>query len=507
MLDGRFFFSSLGGDIPVSTVKPWVIAACCLLAAGVLQADDGSGRPPRTPPGVPPQTAATGQLSPADARELAAWARTQSAGQGPLSQDALELEAWARAQDQQQAEKTQRDSPFMYAARQTSRQEPVRGPALGGPGLAPAGQPMRLMTANQPQELPSPDGNKQLQDAEANKDPQAAEPIQSPEDFDAADDRNMLCGNVCGTCCNWCSSGLVMGVESTFLAPYGEAGQAVVLTDLTNGNEYNGSSGQGIGQGIRTWLGMQHCNGFGYRIRYWHFADDEINNEKNLNEPSFIEAFSLQADTFDIEMTQQFCLSNWKLDTSFGGRYARLVRSSSVTGYGTLGNVDLLGFANGSSELEGSGFTFSIAGRKPIACHCGWNWFWSLRGSMLWADTSACVLSETNAAFNSPGGAAQANSRTKSNASSDSQQDVFISEAMLGIQYEKCLPCSPAMCFFRVAVEAQHWGTGDVNASSNSFAFLAGGLPPFGGQAESYGSAGDSSLDLIGLTIGCGLTY
>jgi hypothetical protein len=315
-----------------------------------------------------------------------------------------------------------------------------------------------------------------------------------------------------GACHACCKAGLVGGVEAVFLAPIGEPDQEVIMTDLVTDEVYEGEAHPGFGLGFRTWLGLQR-KGWGFRAQYFHFGDGEIDPEPGVpmdKEPAFEEAFHLRADALDIELTQAFCFGCWKIDTSFGGRYARLERNGTVVGYGTVGNgVNLYGLAMGANELEGPGFTFSIGGRKALeSCWlpCGWHAFWRYRGSLLWADTSASVLTEANAVTKDPIGAA--NSRDRAFACEDTE-NLYISELSLGIEYQRCLRCCPATFFFRTAFEYQHWVTGDVVARSNSFAFLQGSIndQPFGGRVDALAYAHDGDLDLIGFMIGTGLTY
>jgi len=296
-----------------------------------------------------------------------------------------------------------------------------------------------------------------------------------------------------------------------FLAPLGEPAQEVVLTDLTTQEVLSGSSHPGFGSGIRTWLGLQR-NGWGFRVQYSHFGNDEIDPDPCVpinGEPAFEQAFYLQAYAVDIELTQGLCFGQWRIDSSFGARYARVERNSMVVGYGTLGNdVNLYGFAMGANQLEGPGFTFSVGGRKPLHwcwLPCGFSAYWMYRGSLLWADSSASVLTEATAITKDPVGVA--NSRDKAFACQEGSENMYISEVQLGIQYERCLQCCPAVFFFRTGLEYQHWVTGDVVAQSNSFAFLQGDPSEFGGRVDAFSRAHDGELDLIGFMLGAGLTY
>ncbi len=318
-----------------------------------------------------------------------------------------------------------------------------------------------------------------------------------------------LWGEIEDGCYDVCQAGLVFGVEATFLAPTGEPNQKVVLTDLVTGQAYSGSPRPSLGAGIRTWVGLQR-NGWGFRFQHWHFGNEELYPNPAVpigGQPAFNEAFFLRIDTIDIELTQGLpCFLGWKMDSSFGGRYAKLERNLTVVGYGTVDNdVDLYGLAMGANDMEGSGITFSLQGRRPIGCDGGWHTFWRYRGSLLWSDSTASALTEANAVTEDPVGSA--NSRDQAFAHRDNTENVFISEIQLGVQYERCLNCLPAILFFRAAFEYQHWNTGSVSARSNSFAYLQGGPPAFGGRVDARSNAHDGDLDLVGFTFATGLTY
>ena len=204
-------------------------------------------------------------------------------------------------------------------------------------------------------------------------------------------------GDYCEDCCE---AGCIAGVEGTFLAPINEPGQSVGLTDLKHHESFSGTVFAGFGGGVRAWLGLHRC-GWGYRVTYWHFGDREISDQPTIpkdGKSAFAKSFLLDADTLDIEITQSgFCVGNWELETSFGGRYARLHRKATALGFATLGGVDLTSLAMGTNELEGAGFTFSIGGKRQLGCDSGWHCFWNYRGSLLWADTKALALTEASA--------------------------------------------------------------------------------------------------------------
>jgi hypothetical protein len=297
-------------------------------------------------------------------------------------------------------------------------------------------------------------------------------------------------------------------VEGTFLVPIDEPTQCVVLTDLIKDRQWSGDPHGSLGAGVRTWIGLQRC-GWGFRVRYWHFGNDNVEPEPEVPvwaQPTIHESYHLEANTLDFELTQRFCLHCWQIDTSFGARYADLNRFSQVLGTGQLGNgVDVYGLAWGANQVEGTGFTASIGSRRPFdPCSC-WSFFWNFRGSVLWADSTVSAFTDAAAFTHTPIGVA--NSRNHASAIGDDSDTIFIADTQLGVEYRICLCRCPGQLAFRAGVEFQHWDTGDLYAQSESYAFLKGDPPPFGGEAFAAADAHDGDLDLIGFFLGAEWTY
>ncbi len=318
-------------------------------------------------------------------------------------------------------------------------------------------------------------------------------------------------------CCNTCvSCGLYAGAESTNFWAFNEPEQTVTFTNLLNNQTFTGTSDPGLGTGIRTWVGLQRC-GWGIRATYWHFENDTVNVEPtsvvNFTAPEFTqfnEIYHLNMDVLDLEFTQSIDCNCWTVNSSIGARYADIEREAKVVGVGRLGNtVDLLGLAVGGNEIEGTGLTFSIGASRPLYHRCGWNFFWSYRGSVLYTDYSASSLTHAQS-FQALGAApTNAFARNVAYAAANNDEAIYVSEARVGLQYERQLCCIPALFFCNVAIEYQHWDTGDAFAQTGSFAQSVGngGLGPFGARVDANSIAHDGDLDLIGFTIGSGFTY
>jgi hypothetical protein len=331
------------------------------------------------------------------------------------------------------------------------------------------------------------------------------EPVAAPVVTEAACDTGACCEKpFCGPVRNCCNLGLEVGVEGVFLAPIGEPEQSVYLTDLGSNSSVFGESTPGLGAGIRTWIELQK-NDRGLRARYLYFGNAVALSDPEFvvpADPGFIQSYNLDANTLDLELTQQFCLCEHQLETSFGGRWARLNRSSTVTGFGTVGGTDVQGFAYGANETEGAGFTSSIGGRRAIFCDGGWNFIWGFRGSFIWADSTTAVLTDVTAAQ----GATVARSRDSAFAGTEAE-DLFILDLTLGVEYESCIKCCcrEANLFFRTGFEYQWWDTGSPFAESYSFAGVGG--PGGSGLVEAFSYGHDGDLSLIGFFLGGGIRF
>ncbi len=495
----------------------------------------------------------TAPISLEDARELEAWARQQAEREAILPAAGIDVGtpqagspgAAAAPPAAVTASLPRGSAPFSVLAFQ-----PPPGyypPGFRGPVASPAapGVPSGPVapTPAAPQAMP--------QEGAANG-PASGEAAGQPEEIPgplAADTKPGCaeCGGDClWGCCwrQWCEAGLVGGVELAFLGPLGEPSQAVTQTNLITGESFTGTTEAGLASSVRVWLGVQHAGGFGYRARYGHLGADYINLDPVVpvivdGQTAFREEYYLCGDTVDLELTSRYCLHNWVLDASLGARYARLVRNAMSLGYGELGQVELTGLAVGANQLEGAGFTFSVGGNAPVglwwAKHhagddpskphppfddihsrivscapnllCGWRWFWGVRGSFLWADTAASAFTEANAVVRTPTGTGSSYSRDQAFAAQDQDDNVIIGEVVAGLQWEHCCACLPAVFFFRAGLEYQHWETGDVCATSNSFAYLHDGPNDVGGRVDAVANAHDGDLDLFGFMIGAGVTY
>ncbi len=299
---------------------------------------------------------------------------------------------------------------------------------------------------------------------------------------------------------------LIGGLEATFLWP-----------DFhRNANNYTQVNGAGLAPqtrfasdatsvdhnlliGPRVWLGVQGCR-WGIIARYWNLADTASGVNPPI--PTFNNSQLFATDQFrayyaDLEGVRSFCLGRWSTNASFGVRYASvdLANTISSTVISSLGEMSSASSTN-RQGFDGTGITMGLWGSRQIRpCSC-LNWFYSARASVLWGNSSAYAL--TSALTADTLGAAG----SVDGALAKGVGDLFIGELQYGIQWERQLKCIPSRAFVRFAGEYQYW---DASNSAGAYA-LSGAIAP---RSSAYGLAASGPLlfDLVGFTIGAGLTY
>lgn len=304
-----------------------------------------------------------------------------------------------------------------------------------------------------------------------------------------------------------CGAWLVGGAEATFLWPdfhrsshnftyvegLGIPGQTTYASDVT-------SVDHNMLVGPRVWFGVQGCR-WGLIGRYFNVGDTASNINPAL--PTYSQNQVFAADQFrayyaDIEAIRSFCLGRWATTAGFGVRYASVdlnngLSSTLISQLGELVSASSMS----RSGFDGTGITMGLWGSRQIRPCSAWNWFYSARASILWGSSSAYALTSATT-IDQLGAAANLNGAL---AKSDNA-DLFIGELQYGIQWERQLKCIPSRAFFRFAGEYQYWD----GSSSAQAAALSGAVAP---TSVAYAEAvADSVLfDLVGFTIGAGLTY
>ncbi|HEY4760716.1 MAG TPA: hypothetical protein VIH42_09060 [Thermoguttaceae bacterium] len=309
--------------------------------------------------------------------------------------------------------------------------------------------------------------------------------------------------------CDSCSSGCggrcghwLVGVEAVWLSPIQDNpiaryqildDAAAVLYDF----DPSTSGADGFYLSPRIWLGYQgEC--WGVITRYWRMS--EPGQQTVLGNDQITDGFAynnvFEAETFDLEVTRLFCFGETTNQLSFGARYAQLNQTSSVIASQDIGGDIFSGSSFARYNFGGPGITMGLNGLRPLQNRC-FNLFYSLRGSLLWDDSTLNAV-ETRAALTDGAAASSVNGAI---ASSDG--DLFIGELQVGAQWNFELVRHRADAFLRFAFEYQYWHTNDTGfAEAESFAGLLGGDV---GVATAQSS--NSDVNLVGFNVATGFTW
>ena len=299
---------------------------------------------------------------------------------------------------------------------------------------------------------------------------------------------------------------VVGGIESTFLFPILDSGNAGVLVEddfggfdtLYSTNEVDLDDNMFISP--RIWVGLQHCCGWGVNARLFWLGDSD--SAFTPDTPFFLQSHyassRLQAYTFDAEVTKNWC--NYYGDPrnfAFGFRYANLEASELVEAHAESNGDFAQAMGLTERYFNGPGFTFAYGGAKS-SCNCSSvSYFFNFRGSFLWGTIRNSA--QTTAFVFDPGAAGAANDFSTAVAETD--DITFIGEVQLGVRFEHQLQCCCARAFLSTAVEYQYWHADGGFAVAGSTAFTDDL------EVTSIAVAGDLEMHMIGLTVGTGLIW
>jgi hypothetical protein len=313
----------------------------------------------------------------------------------------------------------------------------------------------------------------------------------------------------------------VAGVEASFLWPDANSDDAVFEfedefgnVDVSHSSHWDGVDTMNLTP--RIWLGVQGC-AWGANVRYWHLracggtADPTLDDDNddwshsNFNwgvapDTGFFSDSQLDAYTVDLELTRRFCIGNCASQASLGVRHGSLQFSDSVTGLSLDDDARHMAFARSDSYSRGTGVVMGLYGRKPLfPCSCV-HWFYNARWSALWGPTSTSA--ETFAAVMVDGSSAG----SVNGASTYVDDTLIIGEIQVGLEWNYALQCLPANAFFRTAVEYQRWDGGPGSSEAGSFASYTD-TSSYTSMTSVATSSASPQLDLVGITIGTGLTW
>lgn len=378
------------------------------------------------------------------------------------------------------------------------------GQAFGGEETEPVFRPplIKQVSAQQtvPAAKPAPEPPQEVPTSRW----ETQEPIQTPEQPTgpvAAGCGQYAVGDLC--CAPGCQ--FIVGIEATFFWPqFSRDFLSTTLTNTLGSQTYvdNASLGSVEGNllvGPRITLGVQgDC--WGLVGRYWNSAANGNNFSPAL--PDAVQSGILLFDQFnvytaDLEVQRRFCWRNWDMFGFGGVRYASVNNDRNLWVNNTFDDDLVQGQSFSSQQFNGAGLTFGVFGLRPLFCDDGaLKAYFSNRYSVLWGNGVAAV--QTQAQALTSGGAFE----SIDGAIAGGDGDMFIFEIGAGLQWETCLCCLPGRAFFRCGFEWQYWdANAGVNVASTSFA--AEGTA----AALSTATADDLLFDLVGFTIGAGLTY
>lgn len=228
----------------------------------------------------------------------------------------------------------------------------------------------------------------------------------------------------------------------------------------------------------------------------------------------------------DIEVTQRHAINDICLESFFGVRFAEYRGADMAVGVGKFAtNLEAHAIAHSFRETEGIGPTFGLSARRHLpwkfgcgmfeSCetkdcgNLGWNWFWTLRGSVLRSRVLSSAFTESQLGIYSPETGVQgiARSSDKSYLDQSSEMNLFSGEFQLGLEYCRPLVFIPATASFRTSVVCQYWDTGPGISMSQSYANLSGNSPDFSGRVDSFAISDNRFMNLFGLNFTMGLNY
>jgi hypothetical protein len=317
----------------------------------------------------------------------------------------------------------------------------------------------------------------------------------------------------------------VSGVEASFLWPTVNSEEGAVFAfedeETEIESEYSSFTDDVDSMYLtpRIWVGVQGCK-WGTNLRYWHLRANEGGFDPQLDnldysddgwdhgdwgwdkefDTGYFTNNRLDVYTIDLEVNRRFCVHDCAMQASVGVRHGSIEHHESIVGTVLGDDSRFAGYARSDRYTHGTGFVFGLYGRKPLfPCSCV-HWFYNARLSTLWGPTM--TNAETFAAVMADGSSAG----SINNATTCVDDNMFIGEIQLGLEWNYALRCLPANAFCRAAIEYQRWDGGTGFSESLSFAAFEDDND-FESEVTAFASAAEPQLDLFGITIGTGLTW
>lgn len=313
------------------------------------------------------------------------------------------------------------------------------------------------------------------------------------------------------------------GVEATFLNPDMNSNGAYLSVEDSTIDRFDEFSSisedvDSIYFSPRAWIGIQGCQ-WGANLRYFHLQASEGVYDPTLGslgtwddfdcgvpDVGYLTASRLEAYTVDLEITRRFCYNDCWMQASAGLRHANIEFSESISGLALTDAGLLSGYGRGNRSTRGTGFLLGLYGRKPVFPCSSVNWFYNVRWSALWGPTRTSA--ETFASVQASDPDFTASAASVNGAYTCVDDTLFIGEIQVGLEWNYALVCMPANAFFRAAVEYQRWDGGPGASGANSFAGITlDGDTVASSIINTSAGAESPQLDLLGFTIGTGLTW
>lgn len=503
---------------------------------------------------------------------------------GPLNQNQQELENDLPSSSNEDSSKATLSTPLSSSINSIALPSPDSGeadPSVSQHELQPfaaasmVAPMLQEVLPTPPPGLPPPspadsdqsetaEGEEDLDDSDQedeDADDSASETDASGED--SSDDEKKMLGHLAGQF-GYCfrsalSCGFYFGNEFTFLGVESPGYTRVKLTDSVKDSVDQFTGDEAFGFGNRITLGLRAKN-IGFRAIYWAFAADNSSHDA-LNDidrtPDFSTSSTARLETFDFDLTQNYCIMGCNLTSSCGFRFAEFQGSELTHLAGEISDL-LQATASTLSHksMRGFGPSFSMELRKTIpwclgspaympqghfdpgcsgcfgccasdcnsygACggcggcdSCGlgspcfpWRVYFNTRISLLWADTYSESITDSVIATG-PGVVTQgiARSRDYASLSEEEKATLLSTQIQLGLEYQQPVFCNSALFKMRFGLEFQMWNLGESATMSESFAFLTDPNDSFDGRVDALSRSDNEYLDLFGFTFLIGLNY
>jgi len=249
----------------------------------------------------------------------------------------------------------------------------------------------------------------------------------------------------------------------------------------------------------RVWFGRQgEC--WGLLTRLWYLSESNMSHDPyhGVAAGDLITTTagnSITMYTIDLEVNRRLSYRCWDMNLGVGVRHGSLEVGSQATRalYQDVPNFDYISSAYTKSQIDATGVTIGLDGRRQILpCH-NLSLFWGLRGSVLWGETDLEAVAHS--IISDPAAEIASDYRSY-------HETLFVGEVQLGVTWEHRLSCLPANVFVKLAAEYQYWGSDGTPIWNEAFATV-----PTGQFSNSLYDADSPSVSLFGLNLGVGLTW